>query len=309
MNEKELHSFYVEFVSRLRDRGLLCAITSGLACVHYGISESTKDCDLLCHPLHFEALLRELSATTVAERTCTYRGNLSPPLDDRWHSGGWTSHFNWGRGPDGVTLDVFGRALRSSAPWPRELSSGIFISAHVVADMKRTNRDKDWPFISALGARLVRLGDPRGWLHIFELATLAALLKEDLVCPPEMADRRPALRFALEGNPRANAALLAERLFWEQLDAVRIRIYERALRPYTVAVRKSLIPESAPLDESHRIRVRCAEEHLAASPLVDYGVGRHIDEARQLAIEGSGLVQEAAGWLPDVRENFEYLKP
>lgn len=307
MNETELHQFYVQFVSRLRDKGLLCAITSGLACVHYGIAESTKDCDLLCHPLHFEALLKELSTTKVSGRACAYRGNLSPPLDDRWHRGGWTSHFNWGRGPDGVTLDVFGRALRASTSWPRELSSGIFISAHVVADMKRTNRDKDWPFISALGAQMVRLGDTRGWLHIFELATINALLKEELRCPPEMAARRPALRFALERNSRANAALLAERLFWEQLDAVRIRIYERALRPYAVAVRRSLIPEEAPLDESHRIRIRCAEEQLVASPLVAYGIERHIDEARQLAIEGSGLVEEAAGWLPDVRENFEYL--
>ena len=309
MNETELHQFYVEFVARLRDRGMLCAITSGLACVHYGVAESTKDCDLLCHPAHFNALLQELSVTTVAGHACGYRGNLSPPLDDRWHCGGWTSHFNWGRGPDAVTLDVFGRALRASTPWPRELSAGLYISAHIVADMKRTNRDKDWPFITALGARMVRLGDPRGWLHVFELALVQELLNEGLQCPAEFAARRPALQFALAGNSRASAALLAERLFWEQLDLVRIKIYERALRPYMVAVRKLLVPETASLMESHRLRVRCAEAHLAASPLVDYGIERHIDEARQQTIEGSGLVKEAAEWLPDVRENFEYLTP
>ena len=70
---------------------------------------------------------------------------------------------------------------------------------------------------------MVRLGDTRGWLHIFEIAAIETLLKEGLCCPPDMAARRPALRFALEENSRANAALLAERLFWEQLDAVRIK--------------------------------------------------------------------------------------
>jgi hypothetical protein len=36
---------------------VVCGITSGLACVHYGIAESTKDCDLLCHTASFATLL------------------------------------------------------------------------------------------------------------------------------------------------------------------------------------------------------------------------------------------------------------
>jgi hypothetical protein len=39
----ELQGFYEDLVRQLRDRGVLCAITSGLACVHYGIAETTKD--------------------------------------------------------------------------------------------------------------------------------------------------------------------------------------------------------------------------------------------------------------------------
>jgi hypothetical protein len=34
--------------------------------------------------------------------------------------------------------------------------------------MKRTNRDKDWPFVTALGARMIEMGDERGWLHIYD---------------------------------------------------------------------------------------------------------------------------------------------
>lgn len=305
MTDTELHQFYLGLVARLQGRGVLCAITSGLACVHFRIAETTKDCDLLCDPRNFSLLLDELAAQRVNGLPCAYRGNLSPPLDERWHGGGWTSHFNWGRGPDAVTLDVFGRALRGSSPWENEVS-GLYISPHIVAQMKRTNRDKDWPFITLLGTRLVTMGDSRGWLHIFSEDVLAALLR-DFSCPADLAARRPALRLALERDPRLQGALLAERLLWERLDALRIRIYEHVLRPYLVAVRRAQISDAMPLAEAHQVRLQCAEVHLAVSPLRDYGIDRLIDEARHEAIHKSGLIAEAAQWLPDVKENFAYL--
>ena len=46
----ELEQFYQGFVSRARQQGIVCAITSGMACVAFGVSQSTKDCDLLCTP-------------------------------------------------------------------------------------------------------------------------------------------------------------------------------------------------------------------------------------------------------------------
>lgn len=42
MNDAELHEFYFGMVARLRERGVVCAITSGLACVHFGVAETTK---------------------------------------------------------------------------------------------------------------------------------------------------------------------------------------------------------------------------------------------------------------------------
>ena len=305
MNDADLHQFYLNFVARLRGKGVLCAITSGLACVHFGVAETTKDCDLLCHPGSFDVLLDELAKTPVNGLACRYRGNLSPPLDERWHRGGWTSHFNWGRGPGAVTFDVFGRALRASTPWQNELS-GLYASPHIVAEMKRTSRDKDWPFITALGTRLIELGDERGWLHIFDEDILKELLR-DYSCPPAIASLRPALMLANSADRRLKISLLAERLFWEQLDTLRIRIYERALRPYNTAVRKAVITDTASLSEEHEIRQRCALDHLAPSPLQDYGIGRLIEEAKHAAIAESGLVPEAALMLPDVTANFSFI--
>ncbi len=308
MNPEELHDFYEGLVRRLRREGVVCAITSGLACVHYQLAESTKDCDLLCHSQSFHQLLKILSETTVQEQPCRYRGNLSPPLEARWHIGGWTSHFQWGEGAEAVTLDVFGRALRSPIPWESDLY-GLYAGKHIVAQMKRTNRDKDWPVITALGLKLVRAGDPRGWFHLFDHAELLALLAE-IQPPQEIVAIRPALGLAIQGDPRAAGAIRAERSLWEELDRLRISIYERALRPYVVAVRKSgVVHASLRLPEEHGVRLNCAEEALDERPLERYGIERHMQTATQTLLNGGILSSESVRWLPDVRQCFNYLQP
>ena len=46
----ELEQFYEGLVARARRRGIACAITSGMACVAFGVAQATQDCDLLCAP-------------------------------------------------------------------------------------------------------------------------------------------------------------------------------------------------------------------------------------------------------------------
>ena len=204
MEPAELQTFYERLVRRLRDRGVVCAITSGLACVHYGVAESTKDCDLLCQTGSFGQLLDLLSTTQLRGDDCCYRGNISPPLDERWHRGGWTSHFEWGGGENAVTLDVFGHPWRESFPWGQGVM-GLYASPRTVAEMKRTNRDKDWAFVTALGVRMLEAGEQEGWLHIFDADTLMEWIGQEC-CPPELTARRPALRFAMQGDSRTAGA-------------------------------------------------------------------------------------------------------
>jgi hypothetical protein len=305
MMQAELQVFYEALVVRLRERGILCGITSGLACVHYDLAQNTKDCDLLCHPAAFGQLVEELSATRLHGQGCRYRGHLSPPLDWEWHAGGWTSHFQWGDGPDAVTLDVFGQAVRGSSPWPVELS-GLYVSPHVVAEMKRTSRDKDWPYITLLGQLLLEGGDPRGWLHLYDAETLERLASHTAI-PEDLKSRRPALR--LVGRDEAallGAVLSAERLFWSELDRHRIEIYRRALRPYVVAVISSREPDQLSLPEQHTNRMRCARETLARSPLTGFGIARHVDHAR--AAVGRLVRPEILEWLPDVSLHYNSLQ-
>ena len=303
MSPAELHLFYEDLVRKLRDRGVVCAITSGLACVHYGIAETTKDCDLLCHPDSFDTLLGLLNETRLGAQPCRYRGHISPPLDSRWHLGGWTSHFEWDTHPRVITLDIFGRAVRQSSPWEHDLS-GLYAGMNVVAEMKRTDRDKDWPFVTSLGTEMLRRRDPRGWLHVFDADALCEL-QEDSSIPAEMLPVRPALRMAIDRDPRLRQALLAERHFWQELDRLRIRIYRAALRPYVLAMGRTRISGEASLREQHAARLACAEKTLKQTPIATYGLERLIKEARDAT---AALVQrELLQWLPDVRPYFIFL--
>lgn len=305
MDFAALYQFYEGFVRQLRERGVICGITSGLACVHYGIAETTQDCDLLCHIGSFSELLELLEATSVDGLACQYRGNISPPLDARWHSGGWTSHFIWATEPDALILDVFGHALRESSPWEQDLL-GLYAGPQTVAEMKRTNRDKDWAAITALGVRMIEAGDDRGWLHIFQAETLMELLRDN-ACPSARTATRPALQMAVAGDSRLAGALNAERKLWEELDRRRIRMLETLLRPYVAAVRKDRVDRQLSLPEEHELRLGCATRHLPFNPLRDYGIDRYIAEAKSALVDTGLIVRDALTWLPDVRIYFKWL--
>jgi hypothetical protein len=300
----ELHLFYEDLVRTLRDRGVLCAITSGLACVHYGVAETTKDCDLLCHPDSFDDLLQLLSETSLGKEQCHYRGHISPPLDERWHVGGWTSHFEWRTKPRLTTLDVFGRAVRQTSPWEHELA-GLYAGMNVVAEMKRTDRDKDWPFITSLGTEMLRARDQRGWLHLFDANSLLELQNESSI-PAELLALRPLLRLAMERDAGLHGAVLAERQFWQELDRLRTRIYRAALRPFVHAMGRKQTPEGGRLPQQHAARLVCAEENLSPKPIKTYGVERLIQEAREAT--AAFMRPELLQWLPNVHPHFTYLE-
>ena len=46
--QAELDRFFERLVTMVQTQGGVLAITSGMACVHYGVAQATKDCDLLC---------------------------------------------------------------------------------------------------------------------------------------------------------------------------------------------------------------------------------------------------------------------
>jgi hypothetical protein len=304
ISQAKLDRFYEDLVSTVRANGGVCAITSGMACVKYGVAESTKDCDVLCSVDSAADLLDVLAKTTFAGAGCGYRGHLTAPLDARWQRGGWTAHFQWKNEFIPAHLDVFGVAPRASSPWQAE-EQGMLAGMHTVAEMKRTDRPKDWPFANSLGIKLLEAGDLRGWLHIFDAETLRTL-KPRVPCPPNMVAQRPVLQLVLADDRRMDAAVFGESIFWQQLDRVRLKVHEAAVRKYFMAVKKDAEADADDLLTQHAVRVRHAEALLPRCPIRDYGIARMITEARDAALQ---LVAPGAlDWLPDATANFVGLE-
>jgi hypothetical protein len=214
--------------------------------------------------------------------------------------GGWTSHFTWKTKPEETCLDIFGIAPRGSSPWEDELVE-LYASRHTVAEMKRTNREKDWPYISALGIKLLKGGDVRGCLHIYDAETLVRATRSVEV-PGSMKLTRPTLALAEANDTILPEAIHAETVFWHMLDACRIRLYEKALRPYLNAVRKAEATKMTALAESHQIRLTCASEHLVTTPVSVYGFSRLIGDAKE-ATERR-VHPSLMKWLPNGLEHF-----
>lgn len=300
MIQAELERFFEGLVERVRSQGAVCAITSGMACVRFGVAVATKDCDVLCLPDNAAIFFDTLVATQLGDASCRYRGHMTAPLDARWLRGGWTAHFMWGGESSDARLDVFGVAPRASAAWDAEMQ-GLYVGLHTVAEMKRTDREKDWPFATGLGAKLLRSGDLRGWLHIFDHDLLVELA-DRVPLPPEVVTRRPVLRLLESRNPVLEVALKAEVEFWSRLDKRRLQIYRNASRAYTSAVKADPGSDGLDLRGQHQVRVEHALRLLAMNPLREHGLDRLAAEAR--AEVARFFPAESLEWLPDVRPNF-----
>lgn len=207
----ELEKFFSDLVAEAQRRGIPCAITSGMACVRYGVAATTKDCDVLCGPESSDDFRNLISTTELRGLLPNYRGNISPPLDARWMRGGWTSHFTWKTPGEDTCLDIFGIAPRGSSPWEEEIH-GLYASRHIVAEMKRTSRSKDWPFINALAIKLLKRGDARGILHLYDADALRQYVEAG---PPSplLLKIRPVLRLAIDYDPMLAPAVHAETVF------------------------------------------------------------------------------------------------
>lgn len=304
MTYADTERFYLTLVNTLRARGVTCAITSGMACVSYGIVPTTADCDVLCVPDGAAQVLQTLGEVALGEARAQYRGTVGAPMEPRWLSGGWTCHFYWNGPTEQAYLDIFGIPPRGSTAWAEEIQ-GVYASPHTVAEMKRTQRDRDWPVATSLGARLLERGDLRGWLDIFDADLLTSLIAR-VPCPAEVVARRPLLQLALARDSRLKQAVRVEQEFWHELDRQRLAIYQKAVRPYASAVRQASLPGDAPLSAQHSLRLRCARELLPVNPLREYGLSNLLRETREelLKLFSPALLE----WLPDVRANFKALE-
>jgi hypothetical protein len=294
----EFQEFYLALLTDARARGMIGAITSGMACVALGVAQTTNDCDVLCQPDTLVHLFETLNECSFRGQRASYRSSLSAPLEGAWLEGGWTSHFLWPVEETNAYLDVFGVPPHASRSWTLDIQ-GFYAGINTVAEMKRTDRPKDWAYATALGVRMLASEDRRGWLSVFDEQTMLELLDE-FELPGEIILERPVLELARSRDARFRPALLAEVHFWQELDRLRLQIFQRAARPYAASVRASNEPTE--LRAQHALRLELAAAHLPQRPLQDYGITAFVEEARKRVEQ---LVRpELMDWLPDVKKFF-----
>ncbi len=148
-------NIYADLTSQFNVGSLRAILSSGQAVVLHRIAIMSKDGDwivkeddgALNHILH------------VLDR-CGARYRFGAPLDKRWLGGGWSSHFEFVHDSLRIRTDFVSRpprinAERLAAIWIEQENREIpFVDLVDLAELKKTNREKDYAIIGELARRM-----------------------------------------------------------------------------------------------------------------------------------------------------------
>jgi hypothetical protein len=270
--------FYRTFQAQLRGRSITGVLTSGMACVEYGLQQNTKDTDWIIAPAdigNLVALFGELErGLSGASWRIAYRGLFGAPLDPEYLAGGWTSHLAAFDQPESAErhLDFFGRPPRVGDGWHVGAVAGI-ASRDVVARMKKTDRPKDWPLVNALAIQAHYAGDPGAVIHLRDPAILREAWQQASAATRDgAAQERPLLR-ALDGvdDRQLERLLLVEEMLWRCVNRERYAVYQRAWKNFYRAWQHDRVgewPTAEPFFQQHgRVCAAVRQHGLPPAPL------------------------------------------
>jgi hypothetical protein len=253
-----MRNIYFELTDEFNRHGTIAVLPSGQAVVYFRTALMSKDGDWVLRETP-EACSRILEV--LGGRGARYRAGA--PLDVRWLSGGWSSHFEF--------QDEKSRRVRCDflARPPRLSSSAIasllekrpepgqpnVIDLKNLILMKQTQRAKDYPVIGELSRLLppeqeiLYTTDPD---RILELAPKHG----------QGVDRL-SIKEALRGGSKEDVvvALAREVNALQEADRRRLQRYEQASTDYLARLVRSGLLEK-PLLEAHPEVIRLAERHL-----------------------------------------------
>jgi hypothetical protein len=260
----ELSNFYLELGKIFQDQNIFAALTGGQACIQYKLSQFSKDSDWIVDTNKTEKIINILSELKSPHKTKgKYNTAAGAPLHPQWVNHGWSSHIYY---PDlqkkpGARIDIFGNPPRVE----NNLQTQNFsINKDALACMKKTQREKDWPFVEQLGIQLCINNDPNGLLH---LQTTESLLHYSKTLPlsETLLQKRPLLQ-ELNNKNLIEKLLLAERELWKIIDKNRIAQYLQAWKPYGKELYQDDAIKKLPLIEQHSKLITIAEALLPKTP-------------------------------------------
>ncbi len=222
-------SIYLDLTREFNAGGLHAILSSGQAVVLHRLAIMSKDGDWIVRE---KAAALEGVLDVLERHGARYR--FGAPLDLRWMAGGWSAHLEFVQGVLRVRTDFVTRPPRIS---PEDLE-GLWRECEVagdavpcvdlrrLAELKKTNREKDYVVIGELARRLK---DPREQLLYSRSARdLVTLAQQHPALVAELAGRRPALAATADGPEAVEVALDAERRALIHANEQRLRAYAEA---------------------------------------------------------------------------------
>jgi hypothetical protein len=255
-------NIYVRLTEQFNEGKLRAVICSGQAVVLHHLAIMSKDGDWIVREdeesMHY--LLGILSGHGAHYR-------FGAPLDIRWMKGGWSSHFEFQFKGLRIRTDFFTRPPRISLAdlermWNEHQSSQLpFVNVKDLAELKKTNREKDYVIIGELARQMK---DPRDQLLYSRSARDIIDLAEkypDIL--REVSAKRPLLLKYNEGKEKLEELLDAEKRTLIHENEKRLAAYLKAAEKWSAIwpdVEKELPKDS--LHKAHQMITRRAENIL-----------------------------------------------
>jgi hypothetical protein len=224
-------NIYVDLTDAFNRGRVRAMISSGQAVVLHKLAIMSKDGDWILREDE-EATSHVLEV--LGSHGATYR--FGAPLDVRWLRGGWSSHLEYRQGPLRLRTDFVTRPPRLTpealvAAWADgERRSPPVIGIRELAELKKTNREKDYAVIGELARRIPDV--PSQFLLSRSARDLVRLAETHPDEWTRAGQLRPILLRAADGTEALEAALDAERRELMHANERRLQAYLDAARDW-----------------------------------------------------------------------------
>lgn len=259
-------NIYLDLTTQFNKGRLRAILSSGQAVVLHRLAIMSKDGDWIIRE-DPEALKHIL--TILNDYGARYR--FGAPFDSRWLEGGWSSHFEFMNEGMRIRTDFVSRPPRIpferlATIWKEQESREFpFVDLPDLAELKKTNREKDYAIIGDLSRRMEnvveRLRYSRSAREINERYrqtpdSVSLLMKERGIDPGTLRTVE-ALEMALDAERR--------RLIHE--NERRLAGYAAAAKEWSACWKEAERKTAGlPLSKAHQILVSLAEKLLPKTP-------------------------------------------
>lgn len=262
-------NIYLELTEKFNVGRLRAIICSGQAVVLHRLAIMSKDGDWIVKE---DAEALDHIRKVLCEYGARYR--FGAPLDRRWMAGGWSAHFEFPGDKMRVRTDFFTRPPRISSVeletiWEEQKDRDPpYIDVVNLADMKKTNRERDYAVIGELARRMA--GPRDQFLYSRSARDLISLAAKHSGIAESLEEKRPVLRFIPEGLDSLEEALDKERRNLIHANEVRLAKYIRASERWsTIWPDLETRMRGCSLLEAHELMIAGAEGVLPYDPEVE----------------------------------------